>query len=595
MEFEYITPGSPIDLYLESIGQPQEDATVPSLPEATECPSVVALVRSKIVNMLSHARRYKDMIRKSHEFKCRSVELESRKVMLPKVTPFLAEERVFEHEEALDRLAVAVAKTQTNRYDISLWYLAIPVVYVSWLSLQWSRLSLLILAAHAFIFILLLFLLLSLLRFSLLLHSLTEVLSLNVARCDRLLDAFQEGDRVLRKALRLLRDFEVVSRGFTVLTAPHRNKVLSSRLRSEIESFVFDISRLINADSSGSESDLDSSLCAYQQSRSEVVSALFLQLCEIDKVEIDELDLADQITSRIALFEKRLDTIRQVGDIEQKTPVKSESEKAGMGSKVTLLRSISLHAQILTRESFRAEEAGFDNAQVAQMCRHLRALNELFYLLQHYETSRDEGVQMSRNVTEEETQTDEIAQPLHLTKDDFEDDRVIEGVVDGIADVRSSVPASYDEIDMRVKHASGHVVSELKSVLPQQVNPEKRQERKRALFPEYWETEEREKTGQISDVILPEADAFSFVQSEPSTTEIKTENFDEIRPGERDDDPIMFDDERERAEGRRERREHAFCCSSENSSLVQVLARQVVAKSRTQNQAEEYLYDVEDD
>jgi len=595
MEFEYITPGSPIDLYLESIGQPQEDATVPSLPEATECPSVVALVRSKIVNMLSHARRYKDMIRKSHEFKCRSVELESRKVMLPKVTPFLAEERVFEHEEALDRLAVAVAKTQTNRYDISLWYLAIPVVYVSWLSLQWSRLSLLILTAHAFIFILLLFLLLSLLRFSLLLHSLTEVLSLNVARCDRLLDAFQEGDRVLRKALRLLRDFEVVSRGFTVLTAPHRNKVLSSRLRSEIESFVFDISRLINADSSGSESDLDSSLCAYQQSRSEVVSALFLQLCEIDKVEIDELDLADQITSRIALFEKRLDTIRQVGDIEQKTPVKSESEKAGMGSKVTLLRSISLHAQILTRESFRAEEAGFDNAQVAQMCRHLRALNELFYLLQHYETSRDEGVQMSRNVTEEETQTDEIAQPLHLTKDDFEDDRVIEGVVDGIADVRSSVPASYDEIDMRVKHASGHVVSELKSVLPQQVNPEKRQERKRALFPEYWETEEREKTGQISDVILPEADAFSFVQSEPSTTEIKTENFDEIRPGERDDDPIMFDDERERAEGRRERREHAFCCSSENSSLVQVLARQVVAKSRTQNQAEEYLYDVEDD
>ena len=232
------------------------------------------------------------------------------------------------------------------------------------------------------------------------------------------------------------------------------------------------------------------------------MSALFLQLCEIDKVEIDELDLADQITSRIALFEKRLDTIRQVGDIEQKTPVKSESEKAGMGSKVTLLRSISLHAQILTRESFRAEEAGFDNAQVAQMCRHLRALNELFYLLQHYETSRDEGVQMSRNVTEEETQTDEIAQPLHLTKDDFEDDRVIEGVVDGIADVRTSVPASYDEIDMRVKHASGHVVSELKSVLPQQVNPEKRQERKRALFPEYWETEEREKKGQISDVMM---------------------------------------------------------------------------------------------
>ena len=126
MEFEYITPGSPIDLYLESIGQPQ-DATEPSLPEATECPSVVALVRAKIADMLSHARRYKDMIRKSHEFKCRSVELESRKVTLPKVTPFLTEERVFEHEEALDRLAVAVAKTQSDRYDISLWYLAIPV------------------------------------------------------------------------------------------------------------------------------------------------------------------------------------------------------------------------------------------------------------------------------------------------------------------------------------------------------------------------------------------------------------------------------------------------------------------------------------
>ena len=182
-----------------------------------------------------------------------------------------------------------------------------------------------------------------------------------------------------------------------------------------------------------------------------------------------------------------------------------------------------------------------------------------------------------------------------MTKDDFEDDRVIEGVVDGIADIRTSVPASYDEIDMRVKHASGHVVSELKSVLPQQVNPEKRQERKRALFPEYWESEEREKTGQISDVILPEADAFSFVQSVPSTTEIKTDNFDEIRPDEREDEPLIFDDERERAEGRRERREHAFCCSSENSSLVQLLARQVVAKSRTMNQAEEYLYDVEDD
>ena len=146
-----------------------------------------------------------------------------------------------------------------------------------------------------------------------------------------------------------------------------------------------------------------------------------------------------------------------------------------------------------------------------------------------------------------------------------------------------------DEIDLTTKVASRHMVSELKSILPLQVNAEARQERKRQLFPEFWENHEVESTGSESkkDIILPEANSFSFHQSEVSIEDCSIgDDPDEDRT------PLIFPDEKEKLEGRENRENHAFCCS-EQTSLAQLIAKQVVAKAKNSS-AQEYLYDCSD-
>lgn len=175
---------------------------------------------------------------------------------------------------------------------------------------------------------------------------------------------------------------------------------------------------------------------------------------------------------------------------------------------------------------------------------------------------------------------------LDLTKEDVEDDIVIEAVAEGsYRPSRTNQSRNDDELDVTVKVASGHVVNELKSVLPLQVNAERRQTRKKALFPDYWESR-----SETTDIILPELSSFSFPVSEVSVISTSQEDDDIVS----DEEPLLYDDERQRREGRRdhERLSHAFCCS-EQTSLAQLIAKQVAAKSKTLS-AQEYLYDVED-
>lgn len=171
---------------------------------------------------------------------------------------------------------------------------------------------------------------------------------------------------------------------------------------------------------------------------------------------------------------------------------------------------------------------------------------------------------------------------LQITKFDLEDDRVIEAIVTGSEQKLEPPKMLDDELDLGTKLASRHMVSELKSVLPLQVTAEARQERKRQLFPEFWEKCEIESDSK-RDIILPEANSFSFDQSEVS--------IGDEEDGDRT--PLIFPDEREKREGRENRENHAFCCSSNQTSLAQLIAKQVVAKAKTTS-AQEYLYDVSD-
>ena len=99
--------------------------------------------------------------------------------------------------------------------------------------------------------------------------------------------------------------------------------------------------------------------------------------------------------------------------------------------------------------------------------------------------------------------------PLYLTKDDIEDDIVLEAIIDETDQIPAQISMFDDNLpNPTVKAATGNVVNELKSVLSVQNNPGRRQGRKEALFPEYWES----RVPESIDAILPEANSFNFTE-----------------------------------------------------------------------------------
>ena len=124
---------------------------------------------------------------------------------------------------------------------------------------------------------------------------------------------------------------------------------------------------------------LEDCLIEYQENRSQLAKTLLenISLTDTDK-NIPEILLG--ITEQESILTKRLETLRKVEDISDL----SDSPKLEtLTNEKTLLRSLSLHAQMLTRAAFFAEKS--DNPtveQIQEITAHLRGVNEVFFLFQ---------------------------------------------------------------------------------------------------------------------------------------------------------------------------------------------------------------------
>ena len=145
-------------------------------------------------------------------------------------------------------------------------------------------------------------------------------------------------------------------------------------MRCEIGDFVRDISKCLADGELVETGDLEALLMEYQTNRSNLLGHLFRNLLDHDCT----ISITSDIKSRISLLEKRVESIRRVRDIE---PAPAPLNTADT-TKITLLRSLSLHAQLLTRTSYEAEQNGYDQQTMHQLRAHLRAINEVFYLFE---------------------------------------------------------------------------------------------------------------------------------------------------------------------------------------------------------------------
>ena len=124
---------------------------------------------------------------------------------------------------------------------------------------------------------------------------------------------------------------------------------------------------------------LEDCLIEYQENRSQLAKTLLenISFADTDK-NIPEILLG--ITEQESILTKRLETLRKVEDISDL----SDSPKLEtLTNEKTLLRSLSLHAQMLTRAAFFAENS--DNPtveQIQEITAHLRGVNEVFFLFQ---------------------------------------------------------------------------------------------------------------------------------------------------------------------------------------------------------------------
>lgn len=125
---------------------------------------------------------------------------------------------------------------------------------------------------------------------------------------------------------------------------------------------------------------LEELLTVYQTRRSTLIGKMFTNLLEHDSAGRDVATMTTKILSRICLLEKRMESIRRVRDVEQ--PDATAPVADTLTTKNTLLRSLSLHAQLLTRTSYEAEVNGYDEQIMHQLTAHLRAINEVFYLFE---------------------------------------------------------------------------------------------------------------------------------------------------------------------------------------------------------------------
>jgi hypothetical protein len=141
------------------------------------------------------------------------------------------------------------------------------------------------------------------------------------------------------------------------------------------------ICKIFANDESNPPIELDEILSLYQTRRSTLFSNLFEKIL-IQNCERDVSRLANQITESVDYLLTRMVSIQKVEDLDIKESAELPLKSVNLSTKETLLRSLSLHSQLLTRASYFEENEIIEEVDFSKITSHIRAINDVFYLLE---------------------------------------------------------------------------------------------------------------------------------------------------------------------------------------------------------------------
>ena len=141
------------------------------------------------------------------------------------------------------------------------------------------------------------------------------------------------------------------------------------------------ICKIFANDESNPPIELDEILSLYQTRRSTLFSNLFEKIL-IQNCERDVSRLANQITESVDYLQTRMVSIQKVEDLDIKESAELPLKSVNVSTKETLLRSLSLHSQLLTRASYFEENEIIEEVDFSKITSHIRAINDVFYLLE---------------------------------------------------------------------------------------------------------------------------------------------------------------------------------------------------------------------
>ena len=153
---DYVTPGSPIDQYLKSIADFEND-----LPEklknqqsAKNQSQICDVLRDRIFFILSEIRSYFRRIETENRFQGQKLELTAKKEIKKAISEILSDENLYLYETDLDVLAVKCESYQNNGTAASLTYiLPITVAQAVYIASYWNQITTIYSFLHILFFV----------------------------------------------------------------------------------------------------------------------------------------------------------------------------------------------------------------------------------------------------------------------------------------------------------------------------------------------------------------------------------------------------------------------------------------------------------
>ena len=153
---DYVTPGSPIDQYLKSIADFEND-----LPEklknstsAKNQSQICDVLRDRVFFILSEIRSYFRRIESENRFQGQKLELSAKTEIKKAISEILSDENLYHYETDLDVLTVKCESHENHETAASLTYiLPITVAQAVYIASYWNQITVIYSFLHILFFV----------------------------------------------------------------------------------------------------------------------------------------------------------------------------------------------------------------------------------------------------------------------------------------------------------------------------------------------------------------------------------------------------------------------------------------------------------